>query len=164
MVTSDEPIRDVQMALAKEHHERTTEFGRLCNLGHVNVVEDNCATHITVEIEGEYFTDIREKFPTTQLMARLQLAIAAGRSENNGSVFTIDKMEHMIKQLAAYRDIYPQPQWGNHRQFVHDENIWTRDEAVAQGYENVSKITATVKREPMFDMAVLPQYKTETST
>lgn len=124
LITDDGPVQDVLTARAKEHHERTTEMGRLMNLGHVRPVEDNCATHITVEVQDEFFTDVRERFPTTELMARVQLAIAAGRSCNNGTSMTAERLDRV---------------WV-------DENYSHRAEVIAQGYANVSALTAAVRK------------------
>lgn len=143
MLVDDEPIPEVAMARALEQHERTSEFDRLCNLGHVRVVQDNCASHITVQIEDEHFTDIREEFPSVQLMARLQLAIAAGRSCRNTPS---DWFEH---QADAFRHLYarrtsPDAVW------LDEGDLYVSD-AVAQGYSNVAKktkrqrVTAAVK-------------------
>ena len=128
-------LKDLKLALAKEQHLRTSEFGLLCNLGHVRVVEDNNPARITVAIEDERFSDERTKFPSVQLMARLQLAIAAGRSEKN-------------VLAGAWHDqkIYGGPDGGGIRAGI-APCIWDRWEAVSQGYANAtSELTATVKR------------------
>lgn len=83
LVISDDEVSLVQMALAREHHDRKNSFRTLQDRGHVHVVNSEKPAHITVQIEDEFIDDDRERFPTTVLMARLQLAIAAGRSCRN---------------------------------------------------------------------------------
>lgn len=131
MLVDDEPIPEVAMAQAMEHHARTSEFGRLCNLGHVRVMETCDPNFIHCEIEGEVFQDDRNSFPTTELMARLQLAIASGRSCKN------DVKVESSHQLDAYA-------------YGFMSETWTRDDAITQGYANMPKcyrkrVTATVK-------------------
>lgn len=73
----------VQMALAREQHDRRGAFQNLQVHGHVRIATTEQPAHITVQIEDEFIDDDRERFPTTNLMARLQLAVAAGRSCRN---------------------------------------------------------------------------------
>lgn len=51
--------------------------------GHVTVLNDCDPDFITVQIEDEKFRCDRNAFPTTKLVAKLGLAIAAGRSDKN---------------------------------------------------------------------------------
>lgn len=112
LVISDAPVQDVKMALAKEHHERTGVIGLLMNQGHIKVLPDEDPAFIRLQIEDEIFKEERARFPTTTLIARLQLAIHAGKSERN-----------------VERNSY---------------TGW--DDALETGYNNVAKITATVKK------------------
>lgn len=73
----------VKMALAREQHDRRGAFQNLQAHGHVRIATTEQPAHITVQIEDEFIDDDRERFPTTNLMARLQLAVAAGRSCRN---------------------------------------------------------------------------------
>ena len=138
-------LKDLKLALAKEQHLRTSEFGRLCNLGHVRVVEDNNPALITVAIEDERFSDERAKFPSVRLMARLQLAIAAGRSENNGSVLKLDDLLKAKDTISSYG----WPGGGMHYEsnaYIEAPAVWDRWEAISQGYANASaKLPPAVK-------------------
>ncbi len=162
MLIDDNPISEVKIALAKEHHDRTDVFSNLCRAGHVKVSADNNPAMISCENEGEIFTEERNHFPSTVLMARLQLAVAAGRSCTN----TPSDTEHasvIQHQLDAYRYAICAQNMGKkygigkspllsagYRTRV--DTAWIDDEladAVACGYSNISKITekitATVK-------------------
>lgn len=146
MLIDDDPVSEVKMALAKEHHDRTSEFGRLCNIGHVKVVEDNDPINIRCRIEDEYFAEERTRFPSTLLMAKMQLAIAAGRSCRNERDIKAEVAQH---KLDTYRYTYGGARDWKSRQALMD--IYSPvAEAVARGYSNVSTITkeltATVKR------------------
>lgn len=83
IVTDDAPVTDVKMALAKEHHDRMEVFQELCMRGVCSVIIDNHPMKISVQIGEEIFQEPRPVFPTTVLMARLQLAIHAGQSNLN---------------------------------------------------------------------------------
>lgn len=83
LVISDHEVSDVQMALAREHHDRRGAFQNLQAQGHVRLVETADPARIHVQVEDEVLHDERARFPTTVLMAKLQLAIAAGRSCHN---------------------------------------------------------------------------------
>lgn len=155
MLIDDDPVSEAKMALAKEHHDRTSAFGRLCNEGHVKVVEDNDPINIRCRIEDEFFAEERSRFPSTLLMAKLQLAIAAGRSCRNDPKDETETAQH---QLDAYRYAYGGRAMGNSaplgvRYGKSSHMSWMSapvSEAVATGYNNVAaitkKFTATVKR------------------
>lgn len=81
LLVSDRPIGDVEVARKKEHHARFKRISTLIAQGHIRVVDDNNADAISVQIEGEVFSSARMDFPTIELLARVELAIAAGRSE-----------------------------------------------------------------------------------
>jgi hypothetical protein len=144
MLVDDEPIPEVEIARAAEHHSRTTEFGRLCNEGHVRVLNDDDPLTIRCKVENEVFSCRRDIFPTTELMARLQLAIAAGLTCRK-----LPRTEFHHHQVDAYAYAYGLI----HKKVWVDEHYgapdWARDEAVAQGYSNVAKktrkVTAAVK-------------------
>lgn len=80
LVISDAEVSLVQMALAKEQHDRRGAFQNLQVQGHVKVVQTEKPAHITVQIEDEFIDDERARFPSPLLMAKLQLAVSAGRS------------------------------------------------------------------------------------
>lgn len=138
MLVDDAPIPEVAMARASEHHRRTSEFVRLCNGGHIRVLQAEEPDFITVEIEGEQLSDRRDSFPSTLLMAKLQLAVKAGRS--NRKTFTADY--HIATARSA--------------DTVWQDEAWANEDAVALGYHNATKqtraqrrakpVTATVKR------------------
>lgn len=145
MLIDDEPIPEVEMALAQEQHNRTSEFGRLCNEGHVRVLLDCDPNYVRCEIEGEIFSELRENFPSIVLMARLQLAIASGRSCKNQP----PERDHAVEDM---RQMWQRGNHGRQTDYVwKDEIDWARSEAISQGYSNVAKITkgrkvtATVK-------------------
>lgn len=148
MLVDDAPIPEVAMARAAEHHARTTEFGRICNEGHVRVINDDDPLNIRCKVENEVFSCPRDVFPTTELMARLQLAIAAGLSCTK---LPREEFEH---QMDAYRYMIQGRKvdrvWvDEHYGAPRIEMDWARTEAVAQGYNNVAKktkkVTAAVK-------------------
>jgi len=102
LMIDDAPVKDVKMALAKEHHDREQTIRALMAKGRCSVVQDNCATHITVRVDTEHFTDIREKFPTTILMANIQLALAAGLDDRNRKGDPYDEMSNHMHDAMAY--------------------------------------------------------------
>jgi len=102
LMIDDAPVKDVKVALAKEHHDREQTIRALMAKGRCSVVQDNCATHITVRVDTEHFTDIREKFPTTILMANIQLALAAGLDDRNRKGDPYDEMSNHLHDAMAY--------------------------------------------------------------
>lgn len=98
LVISDDEVGLVKMALAREHHDRMVAFQHMQGQGHVKVVTNEQPAHITVQIEDEYLDDERGRFPTTHLMARLQLAIAAGRSCRN--LRKEDQGDHAVDTMS----------------------------------------------------------------
>lgn len=83
IVTDDGPVHDVKLALAKEKHDRTVVINALFQAGHVQVMADDDPINIRIRIEDEFFAEPRDVFPTTNLIARVQLALQAGLSERN---------------------------------------------------------------------------------
>lgn len=136
LTVSDEPVRDVKMAQAKEAHDRTTVLGLLMNEGHVTVLNTDDPNFITLKIEDETFIETRKGFPTTVLMARLQLAIHAGKSSRNAvvQVFEDSANDNLFQHFRPYEV----------REFAHHK-AWQQNETLAAGYDSVREITATVK-------------------
>lgn len=88
MTISDSPdwrSQEARMAKAKAHHERTLLIGQWRNEGHITVIDDESrdAAYVHLRIEDEVFADPRDRFPSVELIAKLQLAIHAGRSDRN---------------------------------------------------------------------------------
>lgn len=81
MSSHDAHVSDVRLALAKEHHDRLDVLQGLVGRGHVTIVQDENPATVTVQIDDELFSEPRDHFPTTVLMARLQLAVHAGKSD-----------------------------------------------------------------------------------
>lgn len=73
----------VKHALKLEADARQAAFNTLVQAGHATVMCDERPDTIRVRVDEEFFTDSREAFPSTVLMAKLQLAIAAGQSDRN---------------------------------------------------------------------------------
>jgi hypothetical protein len=145
MLIDDAPIPEVAMARAQEHHERTSTFGRLCNEGHVKVLLDCDPVSVRCEIEGEIFTEARDQFPSTVLMARLQLAIAAGQSCKNRP----PELDHAVDAMRyawshAYRGMTHDAVWLDEAHGYDAFEHVQRSEVIAQGYSNVSKITKKI--------------------
>lgn len=148
LVITDDPVSDVKMALAKEHHDRTMKLGELVAAGHVTVMEDCDAVRVRVKIEDEVFSEDRERFPTTELMARLQLAIHAGLSERNrvkimGDNHASDAMAYAAlgKSWKSYHQQLSRMPRGADPAFMSGDRLWY-DEAA----KIPAKITATVKK------------------
>lgn len=78
IVTDDAPVQDVKLALAKEYHDRQQVMRELIAYRRVHVVEDNDASTIRVRVGDQVFACPRETFPTTILIANVQLALYAG--------------------------------------------------------------------------------------
>lgn len=112
-------VQESRMAKAKAHHERTSLFGQWCTAGHITVMEDNDPVNIRLRIEDEFFAEPRDRFPSTTLIAKLQLAIYAGRSCKNENPFG-------------------PPNAGSYH------SRWAQ--ALESAYRNVAQITATVKK------------------
>ncbi len=141
MISDDGPVQDALMAKAKEAHDRTCMIGVLTNQGHIRVLEDNDPLNIRLVLEDEVFAEPRDVFPSAVLIARLQLAINAGRSERNLTVQTIvDAADQMSRYKYQYGGIAGQ---GNHGRTY---KLDARSLAMEQGYANVAKITAKVTR------------------
>lgn len=74
----DAPVRDVLMARAKEKHDRTAVIDKLINSGRVRVMQDDDPVNVRLRIGEHYFSCLRSEFPSTVLLANLQLALRAG--------------------------------------------------------------------------------------
>jgi len=104
MIVDDVPISEIRMARAKEHEARRDAFGKLVAVGHVKILLDCDPEVIRVQVEDEIFTDARTDFPSIVLMARLQLAIAAGQSSQNSprdEYDTVDAMRYAMHNHVA---------------------------------------------------------------
>lgn len=146
LVISDAPVQDVKMALAKEHHERTGVVGLLMNQGHVTILKDEDPAFIRLQIEDEIFKEERARFPTTTLIARLQLAIHAGKSERN-----VERVEVASRNMAKHAALGMSYHMGDQMHGVPKgykswEEVAPWADALETGYNNVARITATVKK------------------
>lgn len=113
----------IKEAMYREWKARREEFARLQAHGYVSVMADEQPDVIRVRIDQEYFTDKRDVFPTTRLMARLQLAVAAGQTDRN----------------APSYPARPNPVWRN-------EPLYDFKTGGDYLYVDKSPVTATVKR------------------
>lgn len=149
LITTDDPVSDVKMALAKEHHNRAKQVEKLILAGHVSVVEDDNPAFIRVRIEDEFFQDERSRFPSTTMIARLQLAIQAGRSDRNRIVH-----EQIADHAAADSMHYTLGKYGRSNWHAG----WLKEQTIAMGYDNAGDyvtlwdkadgVTAAVKAAP----------------
>lgn len=73
----------VKQAMWAEWKVRRNAFDQLQAQGHVSIMQDEKPDVIRVRVDEEYFTDSRADFPTSYLMARIQLAVNAGQSDRN---------------------------------------------------------------------------------
>jgi hypothetical protein len=147
IVIDDAPVRDVKMALAKEHHDRTTVLHLLMQSGSVRVVQDCQPSTISVQIGDEVFTDQREAFPSTQLMARVQLALHAGQAcksqpdPSAGDPYRMmgEALHRQLEQVRMYdTDVWLNPPvWSEAMELAHSNT--------AQITRDARKITAAVK-------------------
>lgn len=140
LIITDDPVSDVKMALAKEHHDRTIKLGELVTAGHVTVLEDNDAVRVRLQIEDEVFTEDRERFPSTELMARLQLAVHAGRTERNNQTLRDYHASDALSYAVAgskYHQQLARIQRSDDPAFMPGDRLWY--------YEEAAQITATVK-------------------
>lgn len=83
MIIEDAPVRDVKMALAKEKHDRTLVIDKLVNSGRVRVMQDDDPVNVRLRIGEHYFSCLRSEFPSTVLVANLQLALRAGVGDDD---------------------------------------------------------------------------------
>lgn len=112
-------VQDVLLALAKEQRDRSDVFSALLRAGHVSVMEDNNPALIRVRIEDEYFEEERSRFPSTGLMARLQLAIAAGRTDRD-HIHTneLDAANYWSRQGAVIQELRSSSMWWDEPSFA----------------------------------------------
>ena len=78
-------VQDVKLALAKEQHDRRRTVDIWLMAGDAMLLGDCNPATITLQIEDEKFSCDREKFPTVEMVARMQLAIHAGQSCRNSN-------------------------------------------------------------------------------
>lgn len=97
----DAHVSDVRLALAKEHHDRLNVLQGLVGRGHVTIVQDENPATVTVQIDDELFSEPRDHFPTTVLMARLQLAVHAGKSDLHRMTSAIDHQADAMSYTMA---------------------------------------------------------------
>lgn len=144
LIITDDPVSDVKIALAKEHFDREVKLGELVTAGHVTVLEDNDVVCVRVQIEDEVFTEERRRFPSTELMARLQLAVHAGRSERNNQTLR-DYHASDALSYAVAGSKYHQQLARIHRAddpaFMPGDRLWYEEAAKIP-----AKLTATVKK------------------
>lgn len=107
LFTDEPPSKDdiLKLALAMEQQQRATTMTKWFNEGLIAFIEDCDPLFIRVKIEDEVFTDPRDEFPTTAMVARVQLAIAGGRNEHRtppggGQQWWADAMEHAYHNVA----------------------------------------------------------------
>lgn len=162
MVIDDEGdtrVHDVKMARAKEHHERTTAMHALMQSGDVTVMEDMDPAIVRVRVDDEFFTDKRDAFPSTQLLARVQLAIHAGRSDRvRQHKEAVDR--HLSDAMVYGISMHSQMESRVHRRRVGKSEILAMGygdgatdraapmewyDAMEIAHHNTAQITATVK-------------------
>lgn len=99
MASERKVARDIQrMAAAAKAQQRRHTLQRWMSQGHVSIVNDDDPLNIRVQIEDEYFSGPRETFPTSELIAKLALALAAGQSDTKRNTLQDD----MYAQMGAY--------------------------------------------------------------
>ena len=141
MVISDDPVAEALMAKAKALHERATRIGKLFTAGHIVTLREDQTSpaFVAIRIEDEVIVDPRNAFPTVELMARIELALHAGRSHNKVTELvprnTEIKSFRMPAALTGYAlaEALISPAWMEE---------WA--EVMECAYHNVSKITAAV--------------------
>ena len=118
------------MANAKAHHERSTLVGMWLSARHVIALPIENGV-IRLQIEDEIFYDRAEKFPTPELVARLTLAINAGRSHR--------------KELGRIEDFNPNAPLSFSGPTI-SNLAWTAQwaEAMEQAYANVARQTKPI--------------------
>lgn len=107
-------------ALHMEQQERKARVMSYVHQGHVAIEYDNNPAHICVRIEDELLSDARERFPSITLMARVELAIAAGLSHRKVK----QKNDHQVDAFsyAAQGSSYNTPRRGQrHIWMTYDE-------------------------------------------
>lgn len=138
-VTDDDNVLEdiVLMAQAKERLDRTTLFGKWINEGHVTVLPEDNPYYITVQIEDERHREERGEFPSVALIAKLQLAIHAGRSDRN------------LHPAGLWGGGYVGRIGGGAAPVYHvgeaTQEWWHACSALEQAYTNIASITAAVK-------------------
>lgn len=129
MLVTDHEVDLVRLALAKEMHERSEVFQRLCRQGHVIVLQENDPVTIRCRVGDELFECERNCFPSIELMARVQLAVHAG--------LTCRGMAQAIRGPEIH--------------------TWWIDEVAAVTQQNIGQmITATVKTRPQRQKGLRP--------
>lgn len=73
----------IQQALEMERMSRFQTVQGYALRGDLTIIPDCQPKTISVQVEDEVFTDLRDKFPSVELTAKVALAIASGLSERN---------------------------------------------------------------------------------
>lgn len=124
LLITDAPAEDVQLARSKEQHVRHDLILQWEREGHLNFMIDNDPGVIRVQIGDEVFPCARDKFPTTTLVARLQLAIASGQSNRNKSPRVLDDYDPLAAGTRAHQGMAHQAEAGRYHMFNSD---WGRE-------------------------------------
>lgn len=119
-----------RMARKAEHHERCVMFQRYLKEGHVEVLCDAEPLFVRVQIEDEILRDPRDDFPTTLMMAKLALAIAAGRSHRR------------LQRIESYHAADAMSYAFNSGKAPYGNRVWFDEASIAVDWQ---KITAAVK-------------------
>lgn len=141
----------VAQALRVEHENRMNAFRNLQAQGHVTIMMDEQPDVIRVRIDEEYFTDSRADFPTSHLIARLQLAVHAGQSDRKRILDTGKTPRDIYRDFAETYQQDPRTIKGV-RDFVWEDELY--DYKVGGDYLH-PPITATVKP-PKFKKGLRP--------
>lgn len=134
MVISDHPVQEALMAKAKDHHERATLVGTWFNKGHIIIRKEDqeSPAFIALRMEDELFVDPRDRFPTVELIARIQLALHAGRSHTK-----VDANPTATEIKARMEGVWSHGSVGMGRSYVYEE--WA--DVLETAYANVAQIT-----------------------
>lgn len=102
-------VQFARMAKARAVQERASLVGTWCNRGEVAVVVDDNPAYISIRVGTETFHDVRERFPTEGMIARIQLALHAGHSCRNEPPRTVqqglDAMGYALGLETAYHNV-----------------------------------------------------------
>lgn len=81
LLTGDEPVNDVKMALMKERHDRDNTVSDWVAAGKVRILYNDDPVNITLVVGDNSFTCLRTEFPTTLMVAQMGLALASGQGD-----------------------------------------------------------------------------------
>lgn len=140
LIGDDATVQDVKLALAKEQHDRNAVFNQLVASGDVSVLMDMNPEIVRVRVDTEIFSDARKSFPSSQLMARVQLALHAGLSDKTAS--QKERMDnHMLDAMRFGMHIHK----GATKAWANDlTTTFNRDSHIADFIHDDAQITHKV--------------------